>query len=72
MYIFNNIYWQRGIFNTLKSKYSIYLITGDPFCLSNWFLLLYAKILNKKVYLWTHGWYGREGFLKKNHKKNIF
>lgn len=34
-------------------------------CLTSWLNLVTSKFRKQKVYLWTHGWYGREGFLKK-------
>jgi len=57
---------------SFKEKYSKYILTGDPFCLSNWILLLTNKLQGKKTYLWTHGWYGHENLPKKIIKKTYF
>ena len=48
-------------------------MNGEPFDLTSWLVLFLSKLLpNKKVYLWSHGWYGREGFVKKLMKKVYF
>lgn len=48
---------------------STFLVLGDPRCLSIWWLALRLKFSRKKLYFWTHGWYGKEGrltaFIKK-------
>ena len=44
--------------------YKYYLLTGDPHALSAWMILLLSKVFGKKVYLWTHGWYGDEKWEK--------
>ena len=61
--------WISGSLPLIFKKYDQYVLTGHPYCLSNWLILLFAHLLRKKVYLWTHGWYGDETkgriFLKK-------
>ena len=49
----------------MSKKYSIYIILGDAYCLSNWVLLIFSKFLNKKTIVWTHGLYGKERLLIK-------
>lgn len=76
-YLFKNVfykklYWQVGIHRVFKSKYKAYILTGDPYGLSNWLVLLYAKITSKKVYLWAHGLNGHEGKLRLFFKKIFF
>jgi glycosyltransferase involved in cell wall biosynthesis len=70
--IFSPFYWQKGVFSLFFKNYNSYIVTGEYFCFSTWILLLLSKFSNKKVYLWTHGWYGNEGFLKKIIKKTFF
>lgn len=68
-------YWQHGVANLINNdKYKSYVILGDLFSLSTWYLLIRKKLFNhnKKVYLWSHGWYGREGRLKRWLKKCFF
>ncbi len=52
----------------------IFVFTGNLTDLSLWFVLLYRGLLNrkKKVYLWTHGWYGDENIFKRIIKKVFF
>lgn len=63
--LFNNFNWISGTTSILFKKYNQYILTADPFILSNWFFLMLSLPLKKKVYLWGHGWYGRESKLKK-------
>jgi len=46
-------------------KYDKFVITGEPYCISSWLILLISRLTGKKVYLWTHGWYGRESKIKR-------
>ena len=50
------------------------LILGEPKVLSTWWILMQKRLFfrKKKVYLWSHGWYGREGFVKKWIKRLFF
>lgn len=52
--------------------YSIYIITGEYYNISTWYIMLLNRLLGKKTYLWTHGWYGDESFVKKSIKKIYF
>lgn len=56
----------------VKQSYSLYIITGDPFCVSTWLFLFISKLNHKKTILWSHGWYGNENFIKKIFKKLFF
>jgi len=51
----NRFYWQKGAWRLLFKPYSVYIITGSPFYLSNWVIGCLGKLLNKPVYAWTHG-----------------
>lgn len=67
--------WQKGVVKLIRSKdYNQYIFLGDLFSLSTWAFVLLRPILapKKKVYFWSHGWYGRESWLKKNLKKCFF
>lgn len=69
------IYWQEGVFNFVrKQKARTYLILGEPICLSTWILFVKLKLspTSSYVYTWTHGWYGRESWIKKIIKKIFF
>lgn len=72
--VFKSIYVQSGLLKYLFArKVSTFLMNGEPFGLTSWLVLFLSKLLpDKKVYLWSHGWYGREGFVKKLMKKVYF
>lgn len=54
----SNYWWQKGAVKLLIKPYRKYIITGSPNVLSNWIILILAKVLGKKVYAWTHGMKG--------------
>lgn len=69
------IVWQKGIINLLFDKrYQQFLMLGEPTYLSTWCFLILKKLFRqkKKIYFWTHGWYGRESFIKKWLKRVFF
>lgn len=71
--IFGNWYWQSGVLKHLWGGFDTYLVLGEPFCLSTWALCALAKLMpGKRVFFWTHGWYGRENFVKRVMKKIFF
>lgn len=72
-FIVGNFYWQKGLCELVFNKsYKHFILTGEPYCLSTWYVLLMNKITGKKSYLWTHGWYGNESGLKRIVKKIFF
>lgn len=46
-------------------RYKKIILLGDLHGVHNWLILILCYFLGNKVYLWTHGWYGREGIVKK-------
>lgn len=68
---FGKFYWQKGSVSLINRNYDIYIIDGEPYCLSSWVILLLAKLRGKKVIAWTHGFYGKES-RKKRMLKKIF
>lgn len=68
-----NFTWIKGSLKlAFQKKYRTYLLTGDPFCITDWLLLCFCKLLGKKTYMWTHGWYGHESSFRKILKKVFF
>ena len=54
-----------GMIKLLFREYHAFLVLGEERCISTWELLLLSKLFpQKKVYLWSHGKYGKEGKLK--------
>lgn len=75
LYIKRPLYWQRGaVSNLWNKKYDIYIILGDTFCLSTWLFVILQRFFwrKKKVYFWTHGWYGKENVLARILKRIYF
>lgn len=66
-----NWYTQKGLIRLTKDFDTIINDLGI-FCLSAWWLLIVSKFRKKKIYHWDHGWYGREGFVKKWIKRLYF
>lgn len=67
-------YWQSGTCSSMFRKYDRYLLIGDVRAMSTWALCILALFLgkSKQVYLWTHGWYGKESAVEKYIKKIFF
>lgn len=57
-----------------RGDYDALFMLGEPFNLSTWAIMLRNKLSRrrKRVYLWSHGWYGREGRAKKWMKRLFF
>ena len=71
--IVGNWYWQKGTLPLLFKKFDTYLVLGEPFCISTWVFCALAKLVpGKRVFFWTHGWYGRETLVKRIMKKIFF
>lgn len=73
--IYKSFWIQKKIQNLIRKKdFTHYIVWGEPYNLSTWWFLIQKNLLfrKKKVYLWSHGWYGREGLIKKIMKKLFF
>lgn len=69
----NKIIWQHKTIKLLFDKhYQYFILSVDTACLSEWILLYFAKLLGKKTFLWTHGWYGNENLLSRLRKKLFY
>lgn len=64
-------YWQPGLVGKLFKPYDRYLLIGETRALSTWAFCLLACVTGKrkKVFFWTHGWYGKESGVEKIIKK---
>lgn len=58
-------YYQFGVPLLAFKSFDAYLVTGDAWCVSTWFFLIYARIMRKSVYIWTHGLLGKESGIKR-------
>ena len=63
--------WQPKVLSRLFKEYDRYILLGDTHALSTWIFCILARIFkpHKKVYFWTHGWYGKESQIEKLLKK---
>lgn len=68
------LYTQNGLYRLVSQKdYDAILLLGEPFNLTSWKLMMSKRFGKRtKIYIWTHGWYGREGFAKKWLKRIYF
>ena len=64
--------WQTGIVKLVLKNYDTYIMLGEPMVISTWLVLLLGRLMGKKIYFWTHGWYGKETFIKIIIKKIFF
>lgn len=57
--------WQVGVPKMVRADYDTYIILGETRSLSTWVFLLVRKLFypQKRVFLWSHGMLGDEGFL---------
>ena len=63
------IVWQPRLLRSfLLMRPKIYIVWGEVTRINSWILLIIKKIFfkEKKIYLWTHGIYGRENIVLKN------
>lgn len=66
-------YFQRGVLRKLRQDYDRYIMLGETRCISTWLFLVLSKFYSKKkVYLWSHGWYGKESRIERIIKKMLF
>lgn len=74
-HLYKNWYWQKGAVKLCnKREYTSFLILGEPYCLSTWFLAVMTRLFypRKHLYFWSHGWYGKESKVVKHVKKIFF
>lgn len=72
--IWGPIIYYKGIRNLNLQQYDVIICAGVIRCISEWWLLqkLGRGMKKPKIYLWTHGWYGKETYLQKLIKKFFF
>ena len=64
--------WQKDALKRLSMPYDLYILSGDIRCLSTWAFLILAKLRHKRIWLWAHGWSGRENRVQKSMKKMFY
>lgn len=59
--------WQSKIIKTaLFSQFDYLLLLGEMNVVSSWISIFIAKLRGKKIFMWSHGIYGNESFLKRH------
>lgn len=73
-YVIGRWYWQPGLVGKVFKPYERYLLVCETRALSTWAFCLLARLFgkSKKVYFWSHGWYGKETKLETVIKKVLF
>lgn len=63
-----------GIQKLLCKDYDAYILLGESRSLSTWLFCIRARLFHpkKKVYFWSHGWYGKESKAERIIKKLLF
>ena len=74
IHLLGGITYRKGILKQLKKAYNSYLVLGETHSLSTWLFCIKARLFHrkKKVYFWTHGWYGKETKTERFLKKIFF
>jgi glycosyltransferase involved in cell wall biosynthesis len=74
--IVSRFYSMKGLVHRVwnRNEFDKYLIIGAPMCTSIWMLCILLRIFHpqKKIYFWTHGWYGKETMAERLIKKAFF
>ena len=63
-----SLFYQKGIIPLIWKPYDVYLGLGETHGISTWLFPILVRIFKpkKRVYFWSHGWYGKES------KKQVF
>lgn len=66
--------YRPGIQKLLCKDYDAYILLGESRSLSTWLFCLRARFFHpkKRVYFWSHGWYGKESKAERIAKKLLF
>ena len=66
--------WQHGVLRMNVKPYNTFLMLGETRNLSTWLFSLRLRLFHprKKLYYWSHGWYGKESGLERFLKKVFF
>lgn len=65
--------YQKGISSLIKKDYDAYILLSDTRSISVWLFVIRALFhQKKKVYFWSHGWYGKESGIERFIKKILY
>lgn len=62
-----SLVYRKGVIPLLRRRFDAYIVLGESRAISTWLFALIARVFypQKRIYFWTHGWYGKEKGLKK-------
>ena len=69
---FGPFIWRKGYKSACKNEYQTFIMTGEPNCITDWFILIWARLHSKRVLIWGHGWYGSESMFARFVKKTQY
>lgn len=73
---FGRFYRMKGLTKAIwkRNDFDAYLMIGAPMCISIWALCVLLRVFHpkKKVFFWTHGWYGKESKMETLIKKMFY
>lgn len=66
--------YRPGIQRMLRKDFDCFLMLGESRVLSTWLFCIRARLFypHKRVYFWSHGWYGKESQIERLLKKILF
>lgn len=47
--------WQKKLLSLIKKDFDHIIFLGNPYFISTWFALIYCRLINKPVSIWSHG-----------------
>lgn len=70
----HGVIFQPGLGKALREPYDVYLALGETHNLSIWLFAISLRLFypKKRLYFWSHGWYGKETNLERWLKKLFF
>ena len=71
-YFKNIVFWQNDVIRLVFKRYDSFILLADVFSISSWFFLIVSRLKNKKVFLWGHGFLGKESFFKRKLRLTFF
>jgi glycosyltransferase involved in cell wall biosynthesis len=64
----NVCYWKRGILRlAFKRKYKLYLLLAESRSITDYVFIGIVRLFfpQKRIFIWTHGWYGKESNIER-------
>ena len=72
---FGSLEWKKGVIPLLfKKEYKTFFMIHETRCISDWLFVLLQVLFfpSKQIYIWGHGWYGKETNFERIVKRWLF